>query len=579
MKNNNYDLITIDIVKDSLLAISDEVFLVLARTSMSPIIYEVLDYASGISDANGNLLTQGNGVTGFIGMLSPMIADTIKKHGKENMKPGDVYLINDPYMGGGSHPSDVGMVMPIFYRDEIVAFAANKAHWTEVGGMAAGSFTTDAKEIYQEGLRFSCIKLVDAGEIIQSVVDIIRSNVRFPDMSLGDMWGQISALRVGYKRIGEICDKYNVDVVKASMERLLQQGELVSKACLKALTKGVFEMEDYMDDDGYGNTVKLRVKVTITDDEFIVDFTGSSPQVASPINTGFSSLCAGVRIVFMSVINPELGVNDGVFRPLKVIAEEGSIFNCTPPAPTSTYYESMLYATDLIWHALAKTFPDRLTAGHYLSVCSVVLAGIHQDSGEPFLVVEPTCGGWGAGSGKDGEVGQFCVANGETYNVPVEIAETRYGILVKEYSLRTDGAGAGEFRGGSGAVRVYKALSDGQLFTASFGRFKSPVWGIDGGRDGSHNFFEIIRANGTKEGPTGIAARIVLNSGDEAHLYTASGGGYGNSFKRPGEKIASDVKNGYISKAQAETDYGVILDDTLAVAGFTDERKRSEASL
>ncbi|MCL2206419.1 MAG: hydantoinase B/oxoprolinase family protein, partial [Treponema sp.] len=280
MKNNNYDLITIDIVKDSLLAISDEVFLVLARTSMSPIIYEVLDYASGISDANGNLLTQGNGVTGFIGMLSPMIADTIKKHGKENMKPGDVYLINDPYMGGGSHPSDVGMVMPIFYRDEIVAFAANKAHWTEVGGMAAGSFTTDAKEIYQEGLRFSCIKLVDAGEIIQSVVDIIRSNVRFPDMSLGDMWGQISALRVGYKRIGEICDKYNVDVVKASMERLLQQGELVSKACLKALTKGVFEMEDYMDDDGYGNTVKLRVKVTITDDEFIVDFTGSSPQVA-----------------------------------------------------------------------------------------------------------------------------------------------------------------------------------------------------------------------------------------------------------------------------------------------------------
>jgi N-methylhydantoinase B len=579
MNTNKIDLVTVDIVKDALLAISDEVFHVLARTSMSPIIYEVLDYASGISDADGNLLTQGNGVTGFIGMLSPMIADTIKKHGKKNMKPGDVFLINDPYMGGGSHPSDVGMVMPIFYNGEIIAFAANKAHWTEVGGMAAGSFTTDAKEIYQEGLRFSCIKLVDAGEIIESVVDIIRSNVRFPEMSLGDMWGQISALRVGFKRIGELCDKYSVDTVKASMERLLSQGEAAAKQCLKALKKGVYEMEDYMDDDGYGNIVKLRVKVTISDDEFIVDFTGSSPQVASPINTGYSSLCAGVKVVYMSILNPEMSVNDGVFKSLKVIAEEGSIFNCTPPAPTSTYYESMLYATDLIWHALANTFPDRLTAGHYLSVCSVVLAGIHQDSGEPFLVVEPTCGGWGAGAGKDGEVGQFCVANGETYNVPVEIAETRYGILVNEYSLRTDGAGAGQYRGGSGALRVYKALSDGQLFTASFGRFKSPVWGINGGGDGSHNFFEIIRADGSKEEPCGIAARIVLNKGDEAHLYTASGGGYGPALRRPAAKVASDVKNGYISLAQAESDYGVLLDGNFEIAGYTDKRKNSEGSV
>ncbi len=570
--NTILDVVTLDIVKDSLLAASDEVFYTLARTSMSPIIYEVLDYASGISDSNGNLLTQGNGVTGFIGLLAPMIVETINKFGIKNMKPGDIYIINDPYMGGGSHPSDVGMVMPIFYKGEVIAFVANKAHWTEVGGMAAGSFTTDATEIYQEGLRFSCIKLVDGGIINQAVVDIIRSNVRFPDMSIGDMWGQISGLRTGFKRINEICDKYGVEIVKAAMERLLSSSEMLCRKLLKQLPKGEFFMEDYLDEDGYGNIVKVKVKVTIKDDEFIVDFTGSSKQVRSPINTGYSSLMAAVRIVFMSIINPELSVNDGVFKPLKVIAEKGSVFNCEPPAPTSTYYESMLYATDLVWHALAEILPDRLTAGHLLSVCSVVLAGVHQDTNENFLIVEPTCGGWGAGINKDGEVGQFCVADGETYNVPIEIAETRYGIMIEEYSLNTDGKGAGMFRGGSGAIRTYKSLSDGESFSASFGRNKSKVWGISGGKDGSINEFTIYRKDGTIQGPMGIIAREVLNKGDVVRMRTATGGGYGDPYKRDVKKVISDVKNGYISIEQAKEDYGVNISSNFEIIGICSNR-------
>jgi len=552
--------VTLDIVKDSLIAVSNEVFYAFARTSMSPIIYETLDYASGIADAKGRLLTQGNGACGFIGLIAPMIQEIIDKYGIENMHPGDVYLINDPYMGGGTHLSDIGMVMPVFYGEELLAFVGNKAHWSDIGGMAAGSFTTDSSEVFQEGLRFSGVKLLDRGEICTPLLEMIKSNVRFPETSEGDMWGQIASLRTGYKRIGELCEKYSLEVVKESMERLLRQGAMIAYNRIKELSKGSWEMEEYMDDDGHGNLVKLKVKVTITEDEFIADFAGSSPQVASPINTGYSSLCAGVKVIYMSILGPALAVNDGVFEPMRILAEDGSVLRCHAPAPTSCYFESMIYSSDIVWKALAPVFPEALGAGHMLSVCSVVLAGTKQGSGEPFLIVEPTGGGWGASDGKDGEVGQFCVGDGETYNVPVEMAENRYGIMIDEYSLHTDGAGAGKYRGGSGAVRTYRAMTDGQLFTASFGRNKFPAWGAAGGKDGSYNYFEFHKADGATEGPMGIVARRVLNQNDTVRMVTCTGGGYGDPMERDPESVAWDVKNEYISVRQAEEDYGVVVD-------------------
>lgn len=552
--------VTLDIVKDSLIAVSNEVFYAFARTSMSPIIYETLDYASGIADAKGRLLTQGNGACGFIGLIAPMIQEIIAKYGKDNMHPGDVFLINDPYMGGGTHLSDIGMVMPVFYGDELLAFVGNKAHWSDIGGMAAGSFTTDSSEVYQEGLRFSGVKLLNRGDICTPLLEMIKSNVRFPETSEGDMWGQIASLRTGYKRIGELCEKYSLGVVKESMERLLRQGAMIAYNRIKELPRGSWEMEEYMDDDGHGNLVKLKVKVTITEDEFIADFTGSSPQVASPINTGYSSLCAGVKVIYMSILGPALAVNDGVFEPMRILAEDGSVLRCHAPAPTSCYFESMIYSSDIVWKALAPVFPEALGAGHMLSVCSVVLAGTKQGSGEPFLIVEPTGGGWGASDGKDGEVGQFCVGDGETYNVPVEMAENRYGIMIDEYSLHTDGAGAGKYRGGSGAVRTYRAMTDGQLFTASFGRNKFPAWGAAGGKDGSYNYFEFHKADGSMEGPMGIVARKVMNRDDTVRMVTCTGGGYGDPMERDPESVAWDVKNEYISVRQAEEDYGVVVD-------------------
>lgn len=570
------DPFTLEIVKDSLVAIGDEMFIALAKTSMSPIIYEVLDYASGLTDAKGQLLTQGNGVTGFIGMLSDMVKQTLKKFGDGKLKEGDIIIINDSYGGGGSHLSDVGLVMPIFYEGEIVAFSANKAHWTEVGGKDPGSFSNDATDIFQEGLQFPSVKLFNEGEINQAIVDIIEANVRFPELSLGDMWAQVAALKTGEKRVKELCDKHGKPLFLSSVDYLLDHGEQLARQELTKLPKGTFHAEGFIDDDGFGNgPFKIKVKVTISDEKFVADFRGSHPQVPGPVNCSYTALVSAVRTIFLAITNPSQDANDGVFRPLEVITDKGSVLSAERPAPVSIYWESMLAGADLIWKALAPVIPQRLNAGHLLSVCSVVLSGLHQDTDEPFLIVEPSVGGWGASEGQDGARGQFCIGDGETYNVPVEVAETRYGIMVDEYSLHTDGAGAGEYIGGSGVIRSYKALTDNQMVSVTFGRNKFVPWGMNDGNDGSANKVYIEKANGDVDGPFGIYPRYPLNKGDVVKLVTATGGGYGEPFKRPAEKVAKDVKNGYITVAQAEADFGVKVNEkTYEVEGLTEERQR-----
>lgn len=572
------DQFTLEIVKDSLISIGEEMFHTLGRTSMSPIIYEVLDYSTGLTDAKGQLLTQGNGVTAFLGMLTFMVKETLDKFGKEGaIQPGDIFIINDPHGGGGSHLNDVGFVMPIFIDGEIVAFSANKAHWTEVGGKDPGSWTPDATEIFQEGLQIPCIKIFEEGKPVQAVIDIIKANVRFPDMSIGDLWAQIAALRTGEKRFLEICEKYGKSVVLDSINHMLRHGEQLSCKELAKLPKGTFEAHDYIDDDGIGNgPFHVQVKVTVTDDAFICDFRGSHPQVPGPVNCSYTALVSAVRSIFLAVTNPSQDINDGVFRPLQVIADPRSIFSAERPAAVSTYWETMQYGTDLVWKALAPVIPQKLNAGHLLSVCSIVMAGTHQDTDERFLLVEPSVGGWGAGHGQDGLTGQFCTADGETYNIPVEVAETRYGIMVEEYSLRTDGAGAGEFRGGSGAIRSYKALTDGQTISGSFGRHKFLPWGFNGGLDGSRNEFEIVKSNGEVVGPFGKYARFPLQKGDLVRLKTATGGGYGNPMDRHAEKVKLDAKNGYITIEQAKEIYGVLLNpETFEVEGFTSARDKT----
>src|SRR5262245_12712026 len=555
------DPFTVEILKDSLIAIGDEMFVALQRTSQSPIIYEVLDFGSGLTDAEGQLITQGNGVTVFIGTLSPAVKFTLEKFGADGLAPGDVVATNDPYEGGGTHLSDVTLVVPIFHGDELVAFAASKAHWTEVGGKDPGSWTTDSTEIFQEGLQLPCVKIWDAGQPVQSVIDVIAANVRLPEMTLGDMHAQAAALRLGEVRFLQLCEKYGVEVVLGAMQELLDYGERATRRALADLPNGVYEAENMIDDDGIGNgPFPVRVKVTITDDEFVCDFTGSHPQVPGPVNTSVTGLFSGARTLFMAVTDPTIAVNDGCFRPLRIVCPPRTIFSAERPAAVSTYWETLNYVTDLIWKALAPVAPDRLPAGHLRSVRGSVVAGQHADTGDLFLLVEPHAGGWGGATTKDGEQGLMCVADGETFMVPIEVLETRYGVLVDRYALDTEpAAGTGMHRGGRGCVRAYRAVANEIFVTATCGRHKFVPWGVDGGSDGSRNEVRFHHLDG-RVVAMGKCARYRLVQGEVVEIVTGTGGGFGSPLARDPERVRDDVLDGYVSLESAERDYGVVLD-------------------
>lgn len=561
------DPFTLEIIKESLLAIGDEMFVTMQRTSMSTIIYETLDYATGLTDAKGRLITQGNGVTLFLGTLDYGVRSVLDKFGQAGLQPGDIIITNDAYGGGGTHLSDVSLIMPIFFDGQIVAFAANKGHWTEVGGMAAGSWTTDSTEIYQEGLQFPVIKIFEQGKVVQGLVDLIRANVRTPDQSIGDMMAQAASLRIAERRFQDLCAKYGVNNVLLGIETLMDHSEQLIRQELQRIPPGVYEAVDWIDDDGINpDPIRVQVKVTITPDKVICDFTGSGPQVLGPVNASLTGLHSAARAMMLALTNPSIPTNEGCFRPLEVIVPPRTIFSAERPAAVATYWETMLYAADLIWQAMAPVLPGRLPAGHFLSVCAPVIVGNHPDNGELYILVEPSAGGWGAGSTKDGENVLFCVGDGETYTVPVEVCETRYGVLVDQYAFDITDGGAGEFRGGRGAVRDYRIISDGALFTATFGRHKYLPWGMRGGKPGSRNYVKLIFADGREPKIIGKIARFPLKKGDVARLVTATGGGYGDPLRRPVEKVVEDVRNGYITAEMASSLYGVVVDpDTLNV--------------
>lgn len=554
------DAFTQEIIKNALVAIGDEMFAAMAKTSMSPIIYEALDYSVGITNARGDLIAQGNGTTVFLGMIDSLVQDVLTKFGKSNsIYPGDVFISNDPYQGGGTHLCDVAIVQPIFFEGEIVAFAMNKAHWVDVGGMAAGSFTTDSREIFQEGLQIPTVKVMERGQPVSSVLEIIQTNIRMPKESMGDFHAGMAANKVAEGRMVELFERYGAQAMTQAMDDLLDYGEAMIAEELKKLPQGTFYAEDWIDDDGITDEpIKVCVKIDISEDKFKVDFTGSAPQTLGPINNSRTGLVSAVRTIFKALTNPGIPANGGCFRAIEVVCPDRTLFTAERPAPVSTYWETMLYAEDLIWKALAEHLPHRLSAGHVLSVCAIIFSGTHPKTGAPTILVGPLVGGWGAMNDRDGLNGQFSVADGETYNFPVEVTEAKYGVKVRCYEFHNDDGGAGQFRGGKGVALEYEIPNDGWQFTGSFGRCKFPPWSVAGGNTGSPNYAEILRG-GERANPPEIhakPARIKLNKGDVVRMITATGGGWGDPKNRSREAIERDLLDGFITTDQAKADYG-----------------------
>ncbi len=552
------DPFTLTIIQEHLQSAAIETFVRLGRASKSPIIYEVLDYACALLTPRGELIAEAQGVPGFTGVLPFAVQSIVEKFGADQLRPGDIFATNDPYAGGGTHLSDVCLVGPIFAGEELVAFAANKGHWTEVGGMAPGSWTTDATEIYQEGLQLPAIRVYEQGEPDSAVLDIIAANSRLPDMTLSDLFAGVASIRVGEARVRSLCERYGSEALRASIHQLLQQGESVARNALRDLPHGVYEAEGFMDDDGLSEEpIPIRVRITIDEASFTADFSGSSPQVRGPINGTRARLYSSTRVVFKAITAPQYPNNGGCFRPVKVICPDGTIFTAQRPAPVSTYWETGAAAVDLLWQALYPIAREKLSVGHFLSICGTNLNGMRED-GSLFILTEPQAGGWGATSERDGQNGLVAQGNGETYNIPVEVCETRYPLLVDQYAFHIVPEGAGRFRGGRGLVRDYRLQCPTGHVTTTYGRHRFPPWGMAGGQPGSPNGVAIIRAGDDMPALwRGKLTRYPLQRGDVVRIITGSGGGYGDALQRPLAAIEEDLRNGYVTSEQAADLYGL----------------------
>ncbi len=551
------DVFTMEIIKDALVAIGEEMFSAVIRTSMSPIIYETTDFAVGVTDAKGNLLGQGNGVTAFLATLDTAVQSVLEHYPAEgDIRPGDVIITNSPYAGGGTHLSDVVIVLPVFYADELIAFTVNKAHWTEVGGAQPGSVSTEATEIYQEGLHFRFLKLYEEGRLNRSLVQLIRDNVRLPDSTIGDMHAGVAAARVGGRRILELVNKYGCGELVSAMDSLLAYGERMTLVEMAKLPHGVYEAADVVEDDGLGNgPFTIKVKVSVNSEKMIADFSGTSCQAPGPVNCSYTGLVTGARCLFKAVTNPDIPANGGCFRPLEVVCPNGTLISACSPAPVSLYYESLIAAIDVMWKALAPVLPHCLSAGHQRSVGATFISGAHPETGDLYVMGEPLVGGWGASLGLDGDNGQFCCGNGETYNIPVELFESRYGLRVEQYAFNMEGGGAGQFRGGRGVITDYRVISDEAFLTYAASRTESRPWSLAGGSEGSTNYAQILRADGRVE-RFGMCTTVRAEKGELIRLTTANGGGYGSAEARELDAIEQDLLNGYVTPEQARREYG-----------------------
>jgi N-methylhydantoinase B len=550
--NDKYDPITLEIIQSSLQAATDEMFAALRRTAMSAIIYEVLDMGTGITDKNGELAGSGAGIPAFVGVLDKTVKRVLEKFDKPgDIEPGDIFITNDPYTGGVTHLNDAVLTMPVFAGDEIVAWTANIAHWNDVGGMVPGSMSTDATEIFQEGIILSAVKLFSRGQPIRPVFDILTANCRMPDFLTGDLWAGVASVRVGERRVLEIVNKYGKDVFLHAVEEYLNYGEQVTLAALRRLPNGVYSLVEPQDAGPDYN-----VTIEISDEEFVVDLRDNPDQDQGPFNMSRDEATVACQIAFKGIVSPDRLSNGGTFRPLKVLTRPGSVFDPAYPAAQGIYYEITIRLHDLIWRCLAKHMPDRLPAGGFASVCGTLFGGIHPDTGRSYAVIEPELGGWGGSPTSDGNPGQFSALHGETYNCPAEVAEARYGVTVDYLSFHDEDGGAGFHRGGKGVRIDYRIKSDNAWLTVAYTRDKVPPWPLKGGQPGSPNHILIVRANGETE-RYAVTSGLTLNTDDIIRVMTGTGAGWGDPTERPLQLVEEDLKNGYITLEQANRYYGL----------------------
>lgn len=574
------DPVTVEVIRHALACASREMGATLRMTSSSPIFNEGNDYSCAIFDAHGQLVTHGEFLPIHLGSLSFSVAYAREAFAHDGLHEGDTVVTNDPYRGG-SHLPDVTMVSPIHHDGELIAFAANRAHHLDVGGAMAGSFFPGARENYQEGLRISPVKLFRAGERDVHLFKLITENSRLPEQMRIDLESQVSANRTAIDRVGQLASRYGASTLREAMRSILDYSERRMRAAIGRWPDGEYSASDWLDNDGASEEPReVRVTLTVAGEELRVDFAGSSPQVAGPLNSVLGYTHSGVYMTVQSATDPDIPPNAGCYRPIRVEAPPGSIVNPRFPAPCTGGNETVFVISNAIFRALARIPGAKAMACDQGSSNNLLISGRDPRGGRPYVLYEYPEGGWGATAEHDGLSAVFSIA-GNTWNVPVEVVERRFPVRVERYELRPDSGGPGRHRGGLGIRREHRILGHEAQLTILANRVRVPPWGIHGGVAGAPAAFLLERGEAKTDAERRDAAPrfgskvggVSLDDGDLVVQLTAGGGGWGDPRERDPALVARDVRLGYVSREAAERLYGVVL----AANGSVDEAPTGEA--
>jgi N-methylhydantoinase B len=550
------DPVMLEIMAGAFKSIADEIGYVLERTAYSNVIVDARDLSTAVLDPTGRLIAEGENVPLHVGVMAetmPFIFDAIGGPGA--LAEGDIILSNDPFRGG-THLPDVMLFSPVFANGTLVAFAANLAHWADVGGRVLGGMSCDATESYQEGLRFSPLKLYDRGQLNQTLIHIVKDNVRLPDEVVGDLMAQVSGCLVGNRRVVELISKYGQEHVAEYMSLLLDYSERLMRERIQRIPDGSYEAEDFLDNDGItAEPVRISVRVTVSEDELTADFSGSALQTEGPFNSTINGTKAVVYAMLISLA-PHIPANAGCYRCIHVVAPAGTVTNAMAPAATGPRAATSMRIADTLLAALAKALPDQIPAAADGNLLGSRIYGYGPDR-RYFGFNDGVIGGTGGrpiGDGADG----MCFGITNTRNRTIEDLENRFPVLFECYEYRQDTGGAGQFRGGLGLRRFVRILRQARLTVRNERQIFAP-YGLWGGGSGSRG---LVAVNGAPIHAK--ATNFPLSAGDRFEMQTPGGGGWGNPSRRDPAAIERDLADEKISLAHAQSEYGYSVADMKA---------------
>lgn len=560
------DIITYEIIRSSLYAIAREMKIAMMRTAGSPLIHASGDSSAAIFDADMQLVAQGNDIPTMLGSAVVSTRVSVESIGRQNLRPGDVIISNDAYLGGGNHQPDVQFTRPVFFAGEIVAFVMTRAHWVDIGGQSPGSYAVNTWDVFAEGIRIPPVLLYRDDKPVRDIMMMVTSNSRNAGELLLDIQAQYAGTFVGDRRLAPLVAKYGADNFRAAMKQSLDHSEKLIRAAIRSITDGVYEAEEYLDPieaPGWpGESPLLKVKVTVKDDEMTFDYTGTGAQVRGGLNCPFPVTCNSTWFTVKALTDVSIPINQGCYRPISIIAPEGSVLNCRFPASViSGNTETSPRVIDLLLKALAPALPKRVVGQSNCTASPGIFSGKDPDldrvrrTGQEFVTMHDVhAGGMGARSDKDGVSG-VRVYVGNAGSQPVEMIERAAPLTVEEWTLVPDTGGAGQFRGGLTSRRTYRVGYDEATFTVCGERGQSVPEGLFGGRAGTRFTCTVQRADGREVRVPAKGGMTIVHRGDRVSIQPGGSGGYGDPAHRSRQAILADIAGGYITDAEARRDY------------------------